>query len=43
MLDILIIVSVAAVFAVGWYLMKKLDAVLETNREESLEENRDKR
>ena len=43
MLDILIIVSVAAVFDFGWYLMRKLDAVLESKREDSLEKDRDKR
>ena len=34
MQDILLIVAVAAVFAFGWYLMGKLDAFLESNRQD---------
>lgn len=34
MQDILLIVAVAAVFAFGWYLMGKLDAFLDSNRQD---------
>lgn len=34
MQDILLVVAVAAVFAFGWYLMGKLDAFLDSNRQD---------
>lgn len=34
MQDILLIVAIAAVFAFGWYLMGKLDAFLDSNRQD---------
>ena len=36
MQDILLIAAVAAVFAFGWYLMGKLDAFLESNRQDQI-------
>ena len=36
MQDLLLIVAVAAVFAFGWYLMGKLDAFLESNRQDQI-------
>ena len=36
MQDLLLIVAVTAVFAFGWYLMGKLDAFLESNRQDQI-------
>ena len=36
MQDLLLIVAVAAVFAFGWYLMGKLDAFLESIRQDQI-------
>ena len=36
MQDILLIAAVVAVFAFGWYLMGKLDAFLESNRQDQI-------
>ena len=36
MQDILLIAAVVAVFAFGWYLTGKLDAFLESNRQDQI-------
>lgn len=35
--DLLLIISMAAVFILGWFLMKKLDFALERREEEALD------